>query len=112
MMTDRSTVMYHDAAGGFQGYLTHMKSRLNWIDRLVSKFDAYIANRAGITFNEFMGLMPLELWLDADDATTRKFNDVIVSLNVSSLIGTDTTSSKSRAESRQKLIEDVVIIHK
>jgi len=80
-MVDRSVVMFHDAAGGAQGYLPHMLSRLNVVNRIVGKMSNAIAKKAGLTQEAFQALEHTELWLDAEDATARKFNDKIVSVH-------------------------------
>lgn len=77
-MLDRSLLMFHDAAGALQGPLPQMRSRLNFFDRLTTKMDAYIAKRAGVDLTEFMNSLHSEVWIDAEDSTTKHFNDEIV----------------------------------
>lgn len=81
-MMDRSLLMFHDAAGGLQGYLPHMKAQLAVIERYVLKFDAYIANRAGITLADFVVIQSKNLWIDSEDALKRKLNDDLVYITV------------------------------
>lgn len=80
MMVDRSILMFHDAAGGLQGYVHHMLSRLNQIHAFVHKMDRYVSNRAGIDFERYLQEANRELWLDAEDATNLKLNDEIVNI--------------------------------
>lgn len=78
LMLDRSILMFHDAAGGLQGSIPQMRTRLNFFDRLTTKMDAYIANRAGVDLNQFMVELHSEVWMDAEDSTDKHFNDEIV----------------------------------
>jgi ATP-dependent Clp protease protease subunit len=77
---DRSFVMFHPASGGSQGELDKMVSRLKSVQRFVGKMEAYIAKRAGITFEQYKSLSGVELWLDAEDAVNAVFADKIVSV--------------------------------
>lgn len=79
MMLDRAILMSHPAFGGInQGQINNMMSLLRMITRFVDKMDAHISVRAGLTLTEYKNLIAHELWLDAEDATSRKFNDEIV----------------------------------
>ena len=82
MMVDRSILMGHPASGGVSGTLEQMQSRLGTIHRYVNKFNSYIANRAGLTLNQYLPLVVSEMWIDAEDATTRHFNDEIVNVKL------------------------------
>jgi len=88
-MTDRSVLMYHDYAGGVQGYGAHMTSLLTMINRYTQRMNAYIAQRAGVDLKEFQIGELKQIWLDAEDATQQHFNDGIVSLDVASLLPKD-----------------------
>lgn len=79
---DRSVLMYHPASGGLRGTVPQMLSQLKWIDNYVNKIDKYISKRAGISNDHFLSELNNELWLDAEDATKRNFNDEIVSVNL------------------------------
>jgi len=81
-MTDRAILMYHDAAGGVEGYVPHMLSQLNTIDRYTKKMSTYIARRAGIDPLVFIASLSQQVWRDSEDATAQHFNDNIVSLNL------------------------------
>lgn len=80
-MTDKSILMYHPAAGGFEGEFDTMISRMNFLNRYVNKMDAYIAQRAGIPYAEFKKRIRNEYWLDAVEATSERFNDGVVYLD-------------------------------
>lgn len=80
MMVDRSILMFHDAAGGVQGYMHHMVSRINQMHNYVHKMDSYVSKRAGIDFERYLQEANRELWLDAEDATKLRLNDQIVSV--------------------------------
>jgi ATP-dependent Clp protease, protease subunit len=81
MMFDRSVLMFHDAAGGVQGYLPHMKAQLAMIDRYVLKADVYIANRSHIQLDDFTNMQSQNIWIDGEDSLG-KFNDELVYVDV------------------------------
>lgn len=83
-MVDRSFLMFHNASGGVRGTLPQMISRLSAINRYVLKMDAFIAKRAGLNLEDFIRKFDNELWMDAEDSTSLKFNDKIVSLHAES----------------------------
>jgi ATP-dependent Clp protease protease subunit len=80
MMTDRAILMFHNAAGGTQGYVPQMLSRLNLINRYVNKMNAFIAARAGVNLTDWAARMDNEVWIDAEDATASHLNDKIVNI--------------------------------
>lgn len=80
MMVNRSILMFHDAAGGVQGYMHHMVSRINQMHNYVHKMDSYVSKRAGIDFERYLQEANRELWLDAEDATNLRLNDQIVNV--------------------------------
>ncbi len=82
MMVDRTVLMGHPASGGVQGTLEQMQSRLGMIQRYVNKFNAYIANRAGIPLDKYLNMVVSEMWLDAEDATALHFNDEVVNVSL------------------------------
>ncbi len=65
---DRAVLMFHDAAGGFQGDLRKMRTRLSFVARVIEKMDRYIANKSHISYEKFMDMHKDELWIDAEDA--------------------------------------------
>lgn len=79
-MVDRSILMFHPASGSLSGNVFEMQSRLNWILRYTNKADVYIANRVGITVEQFKAQFDNEIWIDAEDSLNRKFTDKIVSV--------------------------------
>lgn len=80
-MLDRSILMFHDAAGQFQGYFPHIKSRFDTIERYIKRFDVYISNRTGLKDGVLELSQHKELWIDSEDALSRKFTDKIVFVN-------------------------------
>jgi len=79
LAVDRSILMAHPASGSAgPGQINNMLSLLKTIVRYIDKTDAHIAKRAGLDLAAFHALIAHELWLDAEDATARKFNDEIV----------------------------------
>lgn len=80
-MTDKSVLMFHPASGGFEGEFETMVSRMNFINRYINKMDSYVAQRAGIPYEEFKKRVRNEYWLDAQEATDGSFNDALVYLD-------------------------------
>lgn len=80
-MTNKSILMYHPASGGVEGEFDSMVSRLSFLNRYVTKLDMYVADRAGVPYEDFKAKTRDELWLDAQDATFDGFNDTIVYLD-------------------------------
>jgi ATP-dependent protease ClpP protease subunit len=68
LMVDRSILMFHDAAGGFQGYFPHIKAQFDVVDRYITKFNAYIANRSKTSLAELELAEHTQLWIDAEDS--------------------------------------------
>lgn len=81
-MTDRSVLMFHNAAGGANGELNKMISQLTFIDRFVGKMEAYIEKRAQLSHDQYVKMIDSELWIDADDSLTRHFSDQTVTINL------------------------------
>lgn len=86
-MTTQAVLMYHPPSGGIEGDFKLITSRLIFLSKFFAKMDLYIANRAGIPYEEFQKRLRDEYWLNAEDATFEHFNDDIVILD-------DTRASK------------------
>lgn len=91
---NRATLMYHDAAGGFEGELNKIISLVRYVKLKVDKLDSYIARRAQISLQEFQGYTKTELWIDAEDATRWGFNDAIFKPKFDPLLTTSTVDEK------------------
>lgn len=79
LAVSRSILMAHPASGGVNpGQIQNMLNLLKTITNYIDKMDAFIAKRAGLGTEEFHAMIAHELWLDAEDATARRFNDEIV----------------------------------
>lgn len=78
LMLNRSLVMYHPATGSVSGEVDKMSSRLGTLKRYIDKMDDNIAKRAGLSLEEFRHMYEVELWLDAEDAVSRRFADHVV----------------------------------
>lgn len=91
---DRSVLMFHDAAGGTQGYLPHMKSQLLMLDLYISKMNAYIAARAGLEKQAFVNRVHENIWLDGEEAYTQKFVDKLVYVSFDSTLTRDPVTEK------------------
>lgn len=86
-MTTQAVLMYHPPSGGIEGDFKLITSRLIFLSKFFAKMDLYIANKAGIPYEEFQKRLRDEYWLNAEDATFEHFNDDIVILD-------DTRASK------------------
>lgn len=78
--TDRSVLMFHDAAGGLRGRLSEMESMLKMVKRKIEKANHYIANRSKVPYEELVRLESSNYWIDSEDALERGFVDSLVRL--------------------------------
>lgn len=99
LMVDRSIVMFHEAAGGFQGQFNQMKSRMRAFDRLTAKLDYEIAKRVGIDPELFKSQLGNEIWLDAEDAVNQHFADGLVNANIEGASSASPVQQKSQTKS-------------
>lgn len=75
---DRATLMFHDAAGGLQGDVKKMTTRLTYLNRILEKVDRYIAAKSKMSYDQFMQLHAYEMWIDAEDALKLHLVDDII----------------------------------
>lgn len=80
--TDRSVLMFHPASGGAQGDIDRMYSQIGMIKRYVNKMEADIANRMGISFQDYKALTGVELWIDSEDSQPNNYIDGIVKIEI------------------------------
>lgn len=78
LATDRSVLMFHDAAGMISGRVGEMLSLLNMIKRKIEKANHYIANRSKMSYDELVRLGANNLWIDAEDSLEKGFVDGLV----------------------------------
>lgn len=78
--TDRSVLMFHDAAGGTSGRVSEMVSLLTMIKRKLDRANHYIANRSKVSYDELIRLESSNYWIDAEDSLDRGFVDGLVRL--------------------------------
>lgn len=102
LMVDRAILMAHPATGGLQGTLEQMRSRLDTIQRYVNKFDAKIANRAGLSLEQFSAKTVSEMWLDAEDSTAQGFNEEIVNIRLSPPPSVDLSAVSEHQKNMEK----------
>lgn len=77
---NRSLLMFHDAAGNFQGPFQQVMSRMNTINRFVNKMFANVAKRSGQSYKDFMLKIGPEIWIDGEDAVTQQYSDSLVNV--------------------------------
>ncbi len=82
LMVDRSLLMFHAAAGGFQGTFPQIQNRFTIFNNFVNKFDFEIAKRNGMTLDQFLVKLNPELWLDSEDAVNQHYADGYVNLTL------------------------------
>lgn len=81
-MLDRSLLMFHDAAGGFQGDMRHVQAQFDAVNLYVTKFNYYIAKRAGKDPLRWIQQVNHNLWIDGEDSVTQHFADSLVFVKV------------------------------
>jgi ATP-dependent Clp endopeptidase proteolytic subunit ClpP len=80
LIVNRATLMFHNASGGFQGEVGKVKSRIDWIDRITKKTDAYIANRSHHDLSKFLSDLNNEIFLDGEEALEENYADGMVNI--------------------------------
>lgn len=75
---DRSIIMFHEAAGMFQGTFDKVSSRFVAINRYVNKLEKEVSERIGMSFDEYKSRTTSEIWIDSEDAVSENIIDSIV----------------------------------
>lgn len=78
LATDRSVLMFHDAAGMVGGRVSEMLSILSMIKRKIDKSNHYIANRSKMSYDELVRLESNNFWIDAEDSLEKGLVDGLV----------------------------------
>ncbi len=99
---DRATLMFHDAAGGFQGDMKKMQTRMNYVTRVLEKVDRTIAAKIGLPYDKYMALHQNELWLDAEDALKLHFIDAVVASEYPEMLQTERVPPPPEEEKNKK----------
>lgn len=84
LMLNRSVLMFHPAAGGLQGTIDQMNSRLTLFKSFIGKMEQNVATRSHTTFEAYKARAGVELWIDAEDSVNQGFADQIVFVRGSS----------------------------
>lgn len=84
MMVDRSVLMFHQASASSQGTIDEMKSMTDFLYNYIEKTERFIANRADMPYEQYKLSNMKNIWIDSEDATQKKFNDQIISINIQS----------------------------
>jgi ATP-dependent Clp protease protease subunit len=92
-MVDRSLLMFHQAAGGFMGYIHQVKSRLAMLERYLDRMERYVTSRSGMNFQKFADSLSPELWLESEDAVEKNFSDGLVFIDLTNLNISDPAAS-------------------
>lgn len=102
----KSTLMYHNAAGGLQGEVPQMETRLNYIKGYVNKISANVAKRSGITLAQYDLLIAHELWIEGEDAVARHFADKVINLDLSKVPNSQGIGLGLKVNSTEETIKD------
>lgn len=102
---DRATLMFHDAAGGLQGDVKKMATRLNYISRSLEKVDRKIASKMGISYDKYMALHAYELWVDAEDALKLHLIDDVVATELPMIISTERVPPAEEKNKKSKVLD-------
>lgn len=62
LVTGHTILMAHQIAGGMNGSLREMKAAVNFTEKLANFYDQLIADRMGLTLEEYRGMINPELW--------------------------------------------------
>lgn len=82
IMMNRSILMFHPASGGSRGEVDKMVSMLSSIQRFMARMEEHVAKRVGLTMADYKLQSGQEIWLDTQDAISRKFADKMVFIDL------------------------------
>lgn len=82
MIDHAGTLMMHQASGGLQGSVKNMKNLLNYLDKEVTRLDAYVADRSKLSRDEYDRLVSTDMWISGEDAISMGLADKLAVLNV------------------------------
>lgn len=70
-------LMFHEASMGAQGDLSHVRSRVDVVSRLVDRYETFVAKRAGISLEAYRAHAAAQWWLLDSEAVDAKLADVV-----------------------------------
>lgn len=113
MAQDKAILMSHPASSGGSnpGQLENQHNFMVLIKSFIDKMEMSIAKRNNMTLEEYKALVAYELWLDAEDATKRKFNDKIVFINndnYSSATNSEESRKNKKTNKKSDGIQDII----
>jgi ATP-dependent protease ClpP protease subunit len=79
--TDRAVLMFHEAAGSYQGQTSKMKSMMYMIDRYIDKMEANVFKRSKMSKLDYDQHILKDFWVDTEDAKEIGLIDDLVVLN-------------------------------
>jgi ATP-dependent Clp protease protease subunit len=109
-MFDRATLMFHDAAGGFQGEMKKMQTRMNYVNRALEKVDRAISAKIGISYDKYTALHQNELWLDAEDALKLHFIDAVVATEYPMMLQTERVPPPEEEKNKKAKVLDIRLV--
>jgi len=82
LMFDRSVLMSHFATTGTSGDVERIKSYIEMVQKYVDRFSSEIADRAGMSLEDYRNLTSKDLWLSEEEAVRLNFSDEVVSVEL------------------------------
>jgi len=82
MGTDRSVLMYHPAAGQYEGKAPNMASLMATVNRYVHKMEVNVFKRAKMSREEYLQHILVDYWIDTEDAKAAGLLDELVVLRL------------------------------
>lgn len=76
-MLPYASIMFHEAAWGVQGQITHNRSREAWNEAQFARFETEVSKRSGCDIERFRAQENKEWWILADEAKKENFNDEV-----------------------------------
>jgi ATP-dependent Clp protease, protease subunit len=101
--TENSSIMFHRAAGGLQGSVNQMQSRLSAFMRIMDGVESKVAARLGMPLGEYRNLSNNEIWLiNSKEAVAAKAIDEVAVVTFKSNMLPGMAPSSSPAERGNK----------
>lgn len=96
MIDHAGTLMMHQASGGLQGSVKNMKNLLTYLDREVTRLDAYVADRSKLSREEYDRLVSTDMWVSGEDAIAMGLADKLAVLNVEGTMSEQTPQAYNK----------------
>lgn len=81
-MLPHSTLMFHNASGGYEGEISKVKSRLAYLLTVMLELNQNVSKRSGISVDELQNKEETEWWILPDEAKQRHLIDDTITILV------------------------------